>query len=126
MTSPHQPALRYEPTYWLQSQRPYSRESCEKLLKIVVDAQMESFAYDSTEAEALAQTLSRDILGRVKKMNFDRYRLVCTVTIGEKYMQSCCDIFKCLWDMQTDGYAFYVYDTPAVFAIAVLYAVYLD
>lgn len=87
---------------------------------------MEAFKYDSAEAEALAQTLSREILVRVKKLNFDRYKLLCTVTIGEKYMQSFCDIFKCLWDMQKDGYAFYVYDTPAVFAIAVLYAVYLD
>lgn len=119
-------AVRFQPTYRLQSQRPYSRESCEKLIKIVVDGQMEAFTYESAEAERLAQQLSADILNRVKKMNFDRYRLVCTVTIGEKYMQSFRDIFKCLWDQQKDGYAYYVYDTPAVFAIAVLYAVYLD
>lgn len=95
-------------------------------MKIVVDTHMEAFTYDSGEAEALSQQLSGDILARVRKMNFDRYKLVCTVTIGEKYMQTFCDIFKCLWDMQRDGYAFYVYDRPAVFAIAVLYAVYLD
>lgn len=137
--------VRYQPTYRLEPKVPYRREECEKVIKSILDTTMETFVYEPDEAEALSKTLSTEILTKVKKLNFDRYvarlnaklfnfrhcvlfryKLVCVVTIGEKYMQSFCDIFKCLWDMQKDGYAFYVHDTPNVFAVAILYAVYCN
>lgn len=140
--------IRYQPTYRLESKVPYKKEECEKVIKSIMDTTLETFVYESDEAEAMSKTLSTEILTKVKKLNFDRYvmryeklalqnylildivcyryKLVCVVTIGEKYMQSYCDIFKCLWDMQKDGYAFYVHDTPSVFAIAILYAVYCN
>lgn len=57
---------------------------------------------------------------------FFSYKFVCIVTLGEKYMQGYCDIFKCLWDMSKDSFANYLYDTATLFVSAVLFAVYFD
>lgn len=38
-----------------------------------MDASLDEFAYDSTEAESLASSLSEAILSQVKQLKFDRY-----------------------------------------------------
>lgn len=35
-------------------------------------------------------------------------------------------MFRCLWDIQRDGYAFYVYDSKNIYAIGTIYGFYFD
>lgn len=65
--------VRYQPTYRLKSKVPYKKEECEKVIKSVLDTNMETFVYEPDEAEALSKTLSTEIMTKVKKLNFDRY-----------------------------------------------------
>lgn len=56
---------------------PYKKEECEKVIKSVMDSTMETFIYEPDEAEALSKALSAEILTKVKKLNFDRYVMLC-------------------------------------------------
>lgn len=61
------------PSYRLESQLPFNKEKCERLLKSQVDMALEDFVYSPSDAEALAITLSQTILAKVKDWNLDRY-----------------------------------------------------
>uniref|UniRef100_A0A1B0CIV2 Putative dynein light chain n=1 Tax=Lutzomyia longipalpis TaxID=7200 RepID=A0A1B0CIV2_LUTLO len=114
------------PSYRMESKNPYKREKCEIIIREVVDDMLSSFVYANSDASQVCNNISEEIKSRVKTLGFDRYKLVCIVTIGEKYFQSFTSTVKFLWDTEKDGYANYVYDTPNFFAIATLYALYYD
>lgn len=68
-----QSAVRFLPSYRLESQKPFNKEKCEKLMKSQIDVALEEFIYSSSEAEALALSLSERILAKIKEFQFDRY-----------------------------------------------------
>lgn len=54
-----------------------------------------------------------------------RYKIVVTVTMGERYMQGMKSIAQFLWDPEKDSYVSWVYDSsPSLFAVATIYALY--
>ncbi|XP_055837956.1 dynein light chain Tctex-type 4 [Episyrphus balteatus] len=117
---------RYMPTYRLEAHNPLNREQCENIMKAVMDKAFEDFIYSSKQAQDLCQHISEEIKTRVKEKNYDRYRLICVVTIGEKCMQGFKSVVTFLWDAEKDGYIKYAYDTPDFFANATLYYLYYD
>lgn len=119
-------ALRYQPSYQLDSKSPYSREICKKLLKELVDKEMKSYAYDGDTAEELCKGLCESIKSNIKTSKFDRYKLMVVVTLGEKFMQDVKLKAGFLWDKDRDGFASYSYDRPDLFVIATVYAVYYE
>uniref|UniRef100_A0A1B0D7R5 Dynein light chain n=1 Tax=Phlebotomus papatasi TaxID=29031 RepID=A0A1B0D7R5_PHLPP len=118
--------MKYMPSYRMESKNPYKREICETIIREVVNDMLSSFVYANSDASQVCNNISEEIKSRVKTLGFDRYKLVCIVTIGEKYYQSFTSTVKFLWDAEKDGYANYVYDTQHFFAIATLYALYYD
>ncbi|XP_037036557.1 tctex1 domain-containing protein 1-like [Bradysia coprophila] len=122
----NRPGPRYQPTYCLEPKVPFDKFECERLMATVINEAMLGFQFEAEEAETMSEKLSKEILQKVKNLTYDRYKFVCVVTLGEKYMQGYCDIFKCLWDMSKDSFAIYLYDTATLFVSAVLFAVYFD
>lgn len=56
-----------------------------------------------------------------------RYKIVVTVTMGERYMQGLKSIAQFLWDPEKDSYVSCIYDSsPSLFAVATIYAIYFD
>lgn len=56
-----------------------------------------------------------------------RYKLVVTVTMGERYMQGMKSIAQFLWDPEKDSYVSCIYDaSPSLFAVATIYAIYFE
>lgn len=41
-------------------------------------------------------------------------------------MQCFQKVLHFLWDTERDGFASYIYDTPSIYAIGTVFAVYLD
>jgi hypothetical protein len=121
------PTLKYQPTYRLESQNPFNKDHVTKIIEEIVDKGLHGVEYCPFFAPDLAKTLSDDIKNRVKEENFDRYKIVCTVTIGEKFHQDLKAVAIFLWDQQKDSYASYVYEkSPFLIAIATVYAIYYD
>ncbi|XP_053687139.1 dynein light chain Tctex-type 5-like [Sabethes cyaneus] len=121
------PLLKYQPTYQLESKNPFNREACEDILRESLDKSLQGVEYNSYFAPSLCQQICEDVKTKVKELNFDRYKIVVTVTMGERYMQGIKMMSECLWDPQRDNCASCIYDSsPSLFAVATIYAIYFD
>ncbi|XP_058834785.1 dynein light chain Tctex-type 5-like [Topomyia yanbarensis] len=121
------PLLKYQASYQLESKNPFSREACEVILRESLDKSLQGVEYSSYFAPSLCQQICEDVKAKVKELNFDRYKIVVTVTMGERYMQGLKLIAQFLWDSEKDNYVSCIYDSsPSLFAVATIYAIYYD
>ncbi|XP_037827617.1 tctex1 domain-containing protein 2 [Lucilia sericata] len=120
------PVMRFMPTYRMKPIRPFNKEVCEKIMKTVMDNTFGSYNYSPKSILELCAEVSEEIKNRIKSQNYDRYRYIVVVSIGEKLMQGCYSLVNFLWDADNDGYLSYTVDTPKFFAIATLYYIYYD
>ena len=74
----------------------------------------------------MALQLSDVIKERVKAMKFRRHRVICNVMIGENVGQCFQLASRCIWDAETDNYVTSSYKNGSLFAIATVFAVYLE
>ena len=89
---------------------------------------MKSETYDPNASAQMTKTLSQIIKDAVKDLNYDRYKIVCVVTIGELLngdvgiMQAS----RCVWDTNWDTFASGVYKNKTLYGVATVYAVYQE
>ncbi|XP_058065801.1 dynein light chain Tctex-type 5 [Anopheles bellator] len=121
------PVCKFLPSYRLCSRNPFNREACEVIMRESLDKSLQGVEYSSYFAPSLCQQICEDIKSRVKELKFDRYKIIVTVTIGERYMQSLKAISQFLWDAEKDSYATCIYDaSPSLVAVGTIYAIYFD
>ncbi|XP_058461095.1 dynein light chain Tctex-type 5-like [Malaya genurostris] len=121
------PLLKYQNSYHLESRNPFNREACEVILRESLDKSLQGVEYSSYFAPSLCQQICEDVKTKVKELNFDRYKIVVTVTMGERYMQGLKLIAQFLWDQEKDNYVSCIYDSsPSLFAVATIYAIYFE
>ncbi|XP_050093877.1 dynein light chain Tctex-type 5-like [Anopheles aquasalis] len=121
------PICKFLPSYRLCSRNPFNREACEVILRESMDKSLQGVEYSSYFAPSLCQQICEDIKTRVKELKFDRYKIIVTVTIGERYMQGLKAISQFLWDPEKDSYASCIYDaSPSLVAVGTIYAIYFD
>lgn len=121
-----QPTLRFQPTYRLEPKRPFKHDDCYSILQNLIEFNLQNYVYNPKTASRLCLYLSEEIKIRVKKLDFDRFKIICVVTIGQKYHQGYKSVVKGLWDAKRDGYANFVYDTTNLFCNGTIYAVYYE
>ena len=65
---------------------------------------------------------------KVKALQFDRYKIVATASIGSKADSNPSAIFASqgLWSSTTDGFASASFVNDSIFAVAAVYAVYTE
>lgn len=123
------PILQYQPTYRLKSQNPFDARVVEDLLEKLIESQMEPLGkiqFTEDFVKPLCKNISEEVLTAVKAKNFDRYRILVNVTVGEKFHQSFHQSTSYLWDAETDAFAKYVYERPGIFVITTVYGIYYD
>ncbi|XP_026741896.1 tctex1 domain-containing protein 1-B-like isoform X2 [Trichoplusia ni] len=116
----------YQPTYRLNPKKRFDAEKIEKVLKRVVDEELFEIEYSEKIVPDLCLNLSETIRNAVKEENYDRYRTIVSVTIGQRRQQGVHIFHTFLWDHERDAFASYNYENPHLFANVVVYAVYLD
>lgn len=120
------PSMRFEPTFRMDSRYSFHREYVELMLRSHLERNFENYTYTAKGADKKCQRATISLLTRVKQLNFDRYRLVCVIMMGEKFYQGCQVKTGFLWDKTKDMWAYQVYETPSFYAIGVVYGVYYD
>lgn len=123
------PKLKFHPTYRLESKNPFDYRVVGDLIKKTVEAQMEArgkITFDESTAIPLCRSLSEEVSSVVKAKNYDRYRIIVTVTAGEKNHQSYHQKAAFLWDSETDAMASYVYERSDMFIITTVFGIYYD
>ncbi|XP_050305915.1 uncharacterized protein LOC126743034 [Anthonomus grandis grandis] len=117
---------KYQNSYRLESQNPFNAEKVDKILKEVMNELIENLQYDPEKCAQTAKVASGLIRTRVKGLDFERYKLVCIVTIGEKNSQDVYATCRFLWDAEKDRYAYYALENTHVYAIAYCFGLYYE
>ncbi|XP_013187539.1 dynein light chain Tctex-type 5 isoform X2 [Amyelois transitella] len=116
----------YQPTYQLNPKKRFKEDDVKKILKRVVDPELEEVEYSEKEVPEVILNLAEIVRNAIKDENYNRYRILVTVTIGQRRQQSVQMFHSFLWDHERDGFATHNYENPHIFANVTVYAVYLD
>ncbi|XP_034481715.1 tctex1 domain-containing protein 2-like [Drosophila innubila] len=121
------PAARYAPTYRLEPKNPLRKERLELIVKDEMDKNYhDEYAFHPKYSLHMAAQVSEDIKTRIKALNFDRYRYIVLITVGEYLMQGLYSLANFLWDAEKDGYVNYTIETPKFFAVCSVFYLYYD
>jgi len=115
-----------QPTYKLEPCYPFSVEKVMAVITPEVDRYMESFVYRPSMAPVISRALTEVCLSATKRCRFDRYKLVCTVVLGEKLGQQMSIASRCVWDDKTDNHASYTWQNSSIFCCVNIFGIYLD
>ncbi|CAH0724351.1 unnamed protein product, partial [Brenthis ino] len=116
----------YQPTYQLNPKKRFNIEIVEKILKRIVSSELEEVEYSEKQIPDLCLSLTENIRAAIKEENYDRYRIIVAVTIGQRRQQSVHMFHSFLWDHERDAFATYNFENCHIYANAVVYGVYFD
>ncbi|XP_056637322.1 dynein light chain Tctex-type 5 [Diorhabda sublineata] len=118
--------IRYANTYKLEPDNPFDPEKVEKVLKEILQEAMENLVYDPDQCVKQAKWASYTIRKKVKELNFDRYKIISIVTIGEKRDQSVNIVCQFLWDSSKDRFSTISIENSNVYGIAYCFGLYYE
>ena len=124
--APRRPKVRYENTYRIEPDRKFSPSAAETIIKEVLEQYLKDEKYDPKACRQLSLTLSQIIKDRVKELNYDRYKIMCLVIIGQLAEQGMAVASRFCWDAERDTLASASFKNKSLFGIATVYAVYLE
>ncbi|KAL0278913.1 UNVERIFIED_CONTAM: hypothetical protein PYX00_000591 [Menopon gallinae] len=113
-------------TYRLESRNPFNSSAVYNILKDIITLECRGLVYDPNRCAALVTTLSAKIRNKIKSLQFERYRLVVFVEIGEKKLQGLQLVAKCLWDASKDNFATFTFQNTSLFVSATCFGIYQD
>ena len=122
------PPVKLENTYRME---PYAnnRFGCGKVretVKGILESYLSGEEYEKDKCPTLTRDISQMIKQRVREMNFERYKIVVTVVMGENTGQGCELASRFLWNTNTDNYEAITYKNKTLFAVASVYGVYYE
>ncbi|KAI8435196.1 hypothetical protein MSG28_003553 [Choristoneura fumiferana] len=120
------PPLMYFNTYQLDPRRFFHIANVTKLVEEMLDESFEGHKYNIMDSPALAIRLAGEIMRKLKTMDFERYRFISVVTIGQRRSQCYNNAITFLWDHERDAYVNVQRDVPTAFIQVTVFGIYLD
>lgn len=120
--------IKFQNTYRLEPEEEdkFQPARVQRVIRSVLSNFLQEEEYEAHKCATLSQSISDVLKGRVKDMGFTRYKIVCTVIIGEKGSQSMECASRCLWSTNTDNCAISSYENKSLFAVGAVYGVYFE
>ena len=118
------PNIQREPSYRMEPQRKFNGDTVEKVIKEVVDDRLKTMKYHAKLCANLTKLMSEEIKDRVKRLRFDRYKIIVVIHIGEKKGQYMIVSSRCAWDNKLDNFASYSMENETLFCTASVFGVY--
>ena len=115
----------FENTYRLEPKTRFPEITVKAVLNEVLE-ELESHTYSPTHSPFLAKLLSTRVLENVKRLNIERYKIVCLVTIGSKALQGLRIASRCLWNDQFDTVVSASFETKDFLAVGTVYGIYYE
>ena len=96
------------------------------IIDSVLEARLKGLLYDPDKCKLLLPSIADEIKEKVKVLGFERFKIVCLVTIGKLNNQGVRVASRCLWDTETDRMATSSFCSDDLFATAVVFGVYRE
>lgn len=100
----------------------YSHE-IKKIMDEILQEKLSTQSYDPTICRVLCISLSEDIKSRVKNLGMERFRLICSVSIGSNSGQGILMASRFLWNEYKDNFSTSSYQNSSLFAVAIVFGV---
>ena len=100
---------------------PEVKDMLEQLVSRTIDRQKE---YDAVQCTQLSKDLSQSIKDAMKTLNYERYKYVIQVVLGRCENENLLMACRCLWDVQRDNYASYVYANEKIFCAVTVFGLF--
>eukprot|EP00049_Salpingoeca_infusionum_P017749 m.354209 g.354209 ORF g.354209 m.354209 type:complete len:163 (+) comp16952_c0_seq1:240-728(+) len=123
---PKRPVTPVENTYRMEPYKKFSASEVTKVIEEVLEGQLEEEVYDPRATKQMSKTLSTIITNRVKALNYDRYKIVTLVTLGQVADQGVQVASRCLFDPQWDNWSSGSYQNASLFGVATVYGCYFE
>lgn len=125
----HRMNIKLENTYQLNPDEPFPMHKAKKIANDVLSGQLESKEYNKDECTRLSTTLSENIKQQVKALGFPRFKIVVIVAIGQNQPNSRPSMTftsRCIWNDKMDNFAEVKFKNRSLYAVALVYACYLE
>ncbi|KAI8818488.1 Tctex-1 family-domain-containing protein [Fimicolochytrium jonesii] len=119
-------AVVFENTFKLKPDRKFQSETVRRIAEEILHRNLTKQKYEGGKSPILAQSISNEILGAVKKLDYERYKIVVDVTIGEFKGQGIRVASRAVWDTTTDSYASASFKNATIFAVAIVFGCYFE
>ncbi|XP_050500344.1 dynein light chain Tctex-type 5-A [Diabrotica virgifera virgifera] len=117
---------KYANTYRLEPINHFNSEKVDNILKEIMLEALENLNYDPEQCAKQAKWASLMIKSKVKELNFDRYKIISIVSIGEKHDHSLTMVCKFFWDSDKDGFSSYTTENTHVYGVALCFGLYYE
>ncbi|XP_067939150.1 dynein light chain Tctex-type 5-A-like [Watersipora subatra] len=116
------------PTYQLHPAPGTQFQACKisKIIQTILEEIFSTKVYEKEECGQLVETATSEIMKAVKDIQRKRYKLICTVSVGERRSLAMQVASRCAWNEDTDSYATAVYENKTLSVIATVYGAYTD
>ncbi|XP_021561680.1 tctex1 domain-containing protein 1 [Carlito syrichta] len=118
--------VQMENTYQLGPPKHFPVATVNHILKEVLTNYLQEEEYEPELCRQMTKTISEVIKAQVKDLMVPRYKLIVIVHIGQLSGQSILIGSRCLWDPKNDNFSSYVFRNCSLFALANVYAVYVE
>jgi hypothetical protein len=117
---------RLEPTFRMQPHKKFNTKKVEAVIKDNLEERLSDFTYTPRLGPMMSKILSEEIKANVKALCFDRYKIIVSVTLGEKKNHGLWLSSRCTWDENLDSFATNVFENGQIFCSVTVYGVYFD
>ncbi|KAL8605866.1 hypothetical protein ACOMHN_040510 [Nucella lapillus] len=118
--------VQKEPSYRMEPHNKFNACKVEEVLKSMLEDRFSRFRYTPKICANMCKIVGDEIKNRVKLMNFDRYKIVASVVIGQKKDQAIMACSRCAWDEKLDNFASYTFQNEHIFVTATVFGVYCE
>lgn len=78
------------------------------------------------DARHLVKMATNEIRNKTRMFNYDRYRIVVLVSLGERAGQALRMASRCLWTPAVDTFASATYEARNLFIVGLVFAIYAE
>eukprot|EP01060_Flectonema_neradi_P006646 TRINITY_DN1450_c0_g1_i1.p1 TRINITY_DN1450_c0_g1~~TRINITY_DN1450_c0_g1_i1.p1 ORF type:complete len:139 (+),score=23.27 TRINITY_DN1450_c0_g1_i1:54-470(+) len=116
------------PTYQMKPREgtKFLKRDVEMTMSAILQKKLQDKEYDPAEQGTLTKELCTEIQTAVKKMGYDRYKIVIQVNITEAKGQGIRIASRCLWDPDQDNFAESVFKNQHLWCCALCFGCYWE
>ncbi|CAD5124633.1 unnamed protein product [Dimorphilus gyrociliatus] len=116
------PNMNGTPTSNKEEKEEAIREITEALLK----RRLESEVYDPVKCKHLSHEIAGELMRDLKQLQYYRYKIVAVVSLGSAGQKGTKFGSRCYWNENKDCFKCVKYSNDTLFAMAMIYILYVD
>ena len=118
--------IRLSNTYETSPRRSFPQKKVHHIIKEILNTVIGEEEYNAEKCKKKSVEISSLVKTRVRQLGCPRYKIVCTVTLGQTGKNCVKHVSRCIWNPSHDTFVEEHYENKTTFAVVCVYAIYTD